>query len=696
MDLTKDILPSDFAQGTGTALRTLGRTSARVVFTGSTAYTDMQGLVVLPALDRAKPIKAADAAILRGYCDHEACHDRHTEFPVWKGRIMDARRQLGDKRGMTFKQIANSVEDMRIERCQTSIYPGVQKNLQATVDSTLIESLQDADLSPNGDGRAWLAVAITWIGRKHAGFDATLLDQAIARLPAKLRAYLPAIARELDKLPLLSPDTKPLNGKAGTGASFDLAEKLMALMNELEPEQSPQQPQPDGPQGRPREQGRPQGKGQAQDKPQEKGEDSDDPLDDLDDDSQRGGGDQEDGDQGGDESDDEGDEPGKGQRRGRGAGDASPKDAIEQGTGIDGEGDEGQEEQEPELELPKRDVTVHAGAGEFDGNTMKSADLNVTKVIAPYAAPSKGAYIPYTTAEDLYVRKDGSYREDGALVSARRASANSTAEHYNLLIEKGRATISIMKRQVERELLAQRRVQWNGGRHEGRLDGKRLVAASSGRQDVVKVKQEAPYLDTAVAMLVDHSGSMSGDKIMTAATTAIYLAECFETAAIPFEVLGFRSDHLANGHNLGPEIQRYSRICQQYFIEYKTFAERLRDCREMLAAMQHAADDFNCDGEAVWWAYRRLLRRPEKRKLLMVLSDGQPCLSVQTKMVISTIDHVRHVTKIIQNDPRTDLLGVGIMCDVSSYYKNNVQINDVSELPTVLSRHLRGRLLESF
>jgi cobaltochelatase CobT len=32
----------------------------------------------------------------------------------------------------------------------------------------------------------------------------------------------------------------------------------------------------------------------------------------------------------------------------------------------------------------------------------------------------------------------------------------------------------------------------------------------------------------------------------------------------------------------------------------------------------------NIDGEALEWAHRRLLRRPEARRILMVISDGAP------------------------------------------------------------------------
>ena len=35
----------------------------------------------------------------------------------------------------------------------------------------------------------------------------------------------------------------------------------------------------------------------------------------------------------------------------------------------------------------------------------------------------------------------------------------------------------------------------------------------------------------------------------------------------------------------------------------------------------------NIDGEALLWAYRRLLARPEHRRILMVISDGAPSIT---------------------------------------------------------------------
>jgi cobaltochelatase CobT len=32
----------------------------------------------------------------------------------------------------------------------------------------------------------------------------------------------------------------------------------------------------------------------------------------------------------------------------------------------------------------------------------------------------------------------------------------------------------------------------------------------------------------------------------------------------------------------------------------------------------------NIDGEALVWAYKRILARPEHRRILMVISDGAP------------------------------------------------------------------------
>jgi cobaltochelatase CobT len=90
----------------------------------------------------------------------------------------------------------------------------------------------------------------------------------------------------------------------------------------------------------------------------------------------------------------------------------------------------------------------------------------------------------------------------------------------------------------------------------------------------------------------------------------------------------------------------------------------------------------NVDGEALMWAQNRLNKRPEQRKILMVISDGAPVddstLSTNSTNYLDT--HLRDVIKKVETSSETELIAIGIGHDVTRYYKKAVTIHRAEEL----------------
>ncbi|MCY4034173.1 MAG: cobaltochelatase subunit CobT, partial [Hyphomicrobiales bacterium] len=90
----------------------------------------------------------------------------------------------------------------------------------------------------------------------------------------------------------------------------------------------------------------------------------------------------------------------------------------------------------------------------------------------------------------------------------------------------------------------------------------------------------------------------------------------------------------------------------------------------------------NIDGEAVAWAHRRLLARPEQRRILMVISDGAPVddstLSVNKGNYLER--HLRRVITRIEERSPVQLIAIGIGHDVTRFYRRAVTINDAAQL----------------
>ena len=98
----------------------------------------------------------------------------------------------------------------------------------------------------------------------------------------------------------------------------------------------------------------------------------------------------------------------------------------------------------------------------------------------------------------------------------------------------------------------------------------------------------------------------------------------------------------------------------------------------------------NIDGEALLWAYRRLMARPEHRRILMVISDGAPVdastLSINPGNFLER--HLRQVIHEIESRDTVELIAIGIGHDVTRYYRRAVTIVDAEELGGTMMKKL--------
>jgi len=98
----------------------------------------------------------------------------------------------------------------------------------------------------------------------------------------------------------------------------------------------------------------------------------------------------------------------------------------------------------------------------------------------------------------------------------------------------------------------------------------------------------------------------------------------------------------------------------------------------------------NIDGEALLWAHKRLLARPEQRRILMVISDGAPVDDgTQSANSPSYLEkHLRETIAMIEGKSDVELLAIGIGHDVTRYYKKAVTIVDVEQLAGAMTDQL--------
>ncbi|WP_083282089.1 cobaltochelatase CobT-related protein [Burkholderia stabilis] len=100
----------------------------------------------------------------------------------------------------------------------------------------------------------------------------------------------------------------------------------------------------------------------------------------------------------------------------------------------------------------------------------------------------------------------------------------------------------------------------------------------------------------------------------------------------------------------------------------------------------------NPDGEALSWAAERLLATRERRRILMVLSDGYPATGDGNPAILRTDLRARVDALRAQ---RVELIGVGILDDsVESFYPVSSVVDHLQALPGAAFSVLSDTLLD--
>jgi cobaltochelatase CobT len=189
---------------------------------------------------------------------------------------------------------------------------------------------------------------------------------------------------------------------------------------------------------------------------------------------------------------------------------------------------------------------------------------------------------------------------------------------------------------------------------------------------------------------------MRGRPITVAAMCGDILARTLERCAVKVEVLGFTTRAWKGGQSRERWVQdgkprNPGRLNDLRHIIYKSADAPWRRARKNLGLMlREGLLKENIDGEALLWAYRRLLMRSEHRRILMVISDGAPVddstLSVNPGNYLEK--HLREVIRDIEGRDMVELIAIGIGHDVTRYYRRAVTIVDAEELGGTMMKKL--------
>ena len=254
--------------------------------------------------------------------------------------------------------------------------------------------------------------------------------------------------------------------------------------------------------------------------------------------------------------------------------------------------------------------------------------------------------------------------------------------------------ITKLANKLQRRLLAKQIRSWEFNLEEGQLDSSKLPRIIMDPFNSLSFKKEKDleFRDTIVTLLIDNSGSMRGRPITIAAICADILSRTLERCAVKVEILGFTTKNWKGGQsrekwNVTKKISNPGRLNDLRHIIYKSADAPWRQSKKNIGLMlKEGLLKENIDGEAILWAYNRIKKRKEERKIIMVISDGAPVddstLSVNSGDYLEK--HLKQTVKFIEDKTDTEILAIGIGHDVSRYYSKAIKITDVQELGDVM------------
>ncbi len=232
--------------------------------------------------------------------------------------------------------------------------------------------------------------------------------------------------------------------------------------------------------------------------------------------------------------------------------------------------------------------------------------------------------------------------------------------------------------------------RFSGSFRSGKLNAPKLWKQRLGKYRLFQRKEDPERLDICFTLLVDESGSMNREsKYLAAREATVFFAEVLDRVEVPFEVIGYSTESseaamaAALGHVPAFKYRHIRHSPLQHRI-YKDFDEPFRNIKNRLVNIYPRFN--NWDEEHLQFAYRRLINRSEREKVIIITSDGQPNGDAS-----HLVDTVLRLGKL-----GVRVIGVGVVDPfVEQIYPNHIVVKHLDQLSEELVKILRRELLRT-
>lgn len=543
-----------------------------------------------------------DKIKLMGDLIHECGHITQTSFTV----LRDA-KLTNSAADQLLHGIWNAVEDVRMERDTMKDLLGARKYLTGSLAFQTEDGQVRTGASSPSDAiitycyckgailvNAFMAVKPSYESSKEA-LTQLITEDGVALVDVLLDA----------KMPLLRSGKKE-----GTSDSFALAREVVELLKQMSQGQSQQQKQPNQEHG---ESGQDQEQAQAdQDQNQEsqQHEGSQNSDDESDDGEQEANGQQSDEDE--QDSESEGDSGDQSSNEESDAFDHNQGSQQQEGSqSSDDESNDGEQEangqQGDEDEAESQKMSQGAQAILDDNDVDPSEFSQHDKVREEIIEKAKAEGAAFTN--DIGEKGDESA---GGLSDEPSSKIKDDKSKYAEIKSAISGDIAQLRRRLIPKLESINRSTTKLTEDRGRLDIRaaiRGVVSGDSNPLVYRVKVKQRTIKPAITLLLDRSGSMGTHLMQSAQEASIALLEVCDAAAIKVEVIAF-DDNIDM---------------------LKSFDMPTQKAKAKLGGVD--ANGGTDTAKAMYHAGKRLIKRPEGRKIMMVITDGRPASVSYAKSV---------------------------------------------------------------
>ena len=222
----------------------------------------------------------------------------------------------------------------------------------------------------------------------------------------------------------------------------------------------------------------------------------------------------------------------------------------------------------------------------------------------------------------------------------------------------------------------------------------KVVDPLSSPPEMNLIEEAQEEQETIASLVLDVSCSMQiDDRYKLTYMIADRLSSFLTKGEVATEVIG----HTTTGETIPNVIGRNRPM---HYIVFKTREEphNLSAVHRLCSILHTGMHYFGYDGEATMWCYERLKKIRAKRRLMFVVTDGDPSGTYISKkgddISYFTARHFRDVVAFIEAEKNVEIIGVPIKADVSGIFSRSVRIDSIEDIYRKLSPFILALLRE--